>query len=195
MGKTLSVRRAIIVRSFCALLLLCAVLVATELLWPFGYTDLIAKEARRNSVEPALVAAVIFAESRYCQRAVSPKGAIGLMQIMPETGAWIARRLDEPLTATDDLFAAEKNIRLGTWYLRYLLDRFGDVEIALLAYNAGESTVRHWQQEHMEPYPETSVFAQRVLAVRRIYRVYLRVPLLGRTITVIPLLGLQCLLQ
>lgn len=96
----------------------------------------IARAARQNGVDPALVTAMVEVESGFSVKAVSPKGAQGLMQIMPATAR------DLKLT---DSFDAAKNIEAGTRYLRQLLDRFGgDVKLALAAYNAGPGTVsRH----------------------------------------------------
>ncbi|HEY9396756.1 MAG TPA: lytic transglycosylase domain-containing protein [Burkholderiales bacterium] len=112
--------------------------------------------AKANDLDPALIHAVITAESNYSPMAVSPKGAIGLMQVMPTTGARFgvtAKALRQPDT----------NIRIGTQYLAWLLDRFdGDVELALAGYNAGENAVlRHGQR--IPPYAETRAYVPRVI--------------------------------
>jgi soluble lytic murein transglycosylase-like protein len=119
----------------------------------------IARAGRRYSVDPGLVKAVIHVESRFDTTAVSPKGALGLMQLMPRTAA---------LVGVDDAFDPWQNISGGTRYLGYLLKRFkGDLELSLAAYNAGESTVRRYGG--MPPYRETQRYVKRVLDLRRRY--------------------------
>jgi len=112
----------------------------------------IAAAAMRHALDPALVLAVIGAESGHDPLAVSPKGAIGLMQILPETAALMG--LPEPADPANSLEA-------GCRYLAALLDSFGgDVELALAAYNAGPGAVRRWGG--VPPYRETTTFVRRV---------------------------------
>jgi soluble lytic murein transglycosylase-like protein len=112
----------------------------------------IAAAAMRHGLDPALVLAVIGAESAHDPNAVSPKGAIGLMQILPETAALMG--LPEPADPANSLEA-------GCRYLAALLDIFGgDVELALAAYNAGPGAVRRWGG--VPPYRETTTFVRRV---------------------------------
>jgi soluble lytic murein transglycosylase-like protein len=113
----------------------------------------IERHAIAKGLDPDLVHAVIRAESAYRPDAVSPKGAIGLMQVMPATG----RRF-----GVADLAQPEGNLRAGTAYLRQLLDRFDNVPLALAAYNAGEGAViRHGNQ--IPPYPETQDYVRSIL--------------------------------
>lgn len=118
----------------------------------------IAAAARTHGLQPALLHAVISAESAYRAQAVSPKGARGLMQVMPATAARYgvgAAALAEPAT----------NIATGTRYLADLLQMFaGDVALALAAYNAGEHTVLRYGRR-IPPYPETEAYVPRVLRV------------------------------
>jgi soluble lytic murein transglycosylase-like protein len=109
------------------------------------------QSAERYSVDPLLVQSVIEVESGYNPFAVSPKGAQGLMQLMPST----ARRL----SVTDSLDPAQ-NIDGGVRYLKYLLSLFGDEEHAIAAYNAGESAVLKYGG--IPPYPETAAYVKRV---------------------------------
>ncbi len=119
--------------------------------------DLIEAQARAQSLDPALVHAVVTVESSYDPAARSRKGAMGLMQLMPAT----ARSLD-----VDDPYDAEQNLRGGTTYLRRLLDRFGgDLELALAAYNAGPEAVDRYQG--LPPYLETHGYVDRVLRLLR----------------------------
>jgi hypothetical protein len=133
------------------------------------YADLINNIARTRHMNPALVAAVIFVESGFNARARSPRGAYGLMQVLPAT--W--RELAGPpacapeiagLTNPPCMDDPEENIETGTAYLRRLLDRFnGNLPYALAAYNAGAGTVEH--HEGVPPYPETTRYLRQVALV------------------------------
>jgi soluble lytic murein transglycosylase-like protein len=117
------------------------------------FSRLIERHARGKGVDPALVHAVIRAESGYRPEAVSPKGAVGLMQLMPDT----ARRF-----GVSDPAHPESNVAAGTTYLRQLLDRFKSVPLALAAYNAGEGAVIRYGNS-VPPFPETMAYVSRVL--------------------------------
>ncbi len=120
---------------------------------PGPFAPLIERQARAKGVDPELVHAVIRAESAYRADAISPKGAVGLMQLMPAT----ARRF-----GVVDREHPESNVSAGTAYLRLLLDRFNSVPLALAAYNAGEGAVmRHGNQ--IPPYAETRGYVARIL--------------------------------
>jgi len=123
-----------------------------------GYDTLIVRTALAHRLEPALVKAVIAAESNFSERAVSRAGAQGLMQLMPDTA--------EQLGVVDP-FVAEENVVGGTRYLRKMLDRYGDLRRALAAYNAGPEAVdRH---KGIPPYPETQAYVKRVMDYYRGY--------------------------
>lgn len=114
---------------------------------------LVDRHARARGLDPALVDAVVRAESAYRPQAVSPKGAVGLMQVMPDTGRRFGVR---------DLEDPDSNLKAGTAYLGYLLDLFSDLSLALAAYNAGEGAVaRHGNR--IPPYPETQAYVRDVL--------------------------------
>jgi len=102
----------------------------------------VVREARRAGLDPLLVAAVIEVESTFRNFAVSPAGAVGLMQVMPATGAWFGDKIGVPATGREQLFDPERNIRLGVHYLADLQRRFGSTDLALLAYNAGPARAR-----------------------------------------------------
>jgi soluble lytic murein transglycosylase-like protein len=123
------------------------------------YGSIIYREAKKNSLPPELVAAVVQAESDFRVRLVSHKSATGLMQIVPETGR---------ILGVDDLFDPNENIAAGTKYLRYLIERFGDPRIALAAYNAGEGTVERCNC--IPDYMETQEYIRRVDSHARRYR-------------------------
>ncbi|HYS53111.1 MAG TPA: lytic transglycosylase domain-containing protein [Thermoanaerobaculia bacterium] len=123
------------------------------------YGSIIYREAVRNNLSPELVAAVVEAESDFRPRLVSNKNAQGLMQIVPETSR---------LLGCDNPFNPSENIAAGTKYLRYLMDRFGDQQTALAAYNAGEGNVERFRG--VPPFPETLTYLQRVSYGTRTYR-------------------------
>ena len=115
--------------------------------YPLDYGGLVRAHAARNRLDAALVAAVIYEESRFRPHALSKVGAIGLMQIQPVTAETIARRTGGTSFKVDDLYRPDVNIRYGSWYLRQLIDKYGDERLALAAYNAGETTVDRWLRE------------------------------------------------
>ena len=118
------------------------------------YDQLITRASEKYNVDPALIKAVIKAESNFNHRAVSKKGARGLMQLMPATASSLQ---------VQDSFYPESNIEGGVRYLRYLLNYFsGNIHFALAAYNAGENAVIRYRG--IPPYPETRVYIQRVLS-------------------------------
>lgn len=102
----------------------------------------IVREARRNKVDPMLVVAVIRCESSFNNYAVSHVGAMGLMQVMPDTGTYLADKAGFKLQRHTNLFDSELNVELGTAYLADLIERFGSPERALVAYNAGPGLAR-----------------------------------------------------
>ncbi len=112
--------------------------------YPIAYAPEVRTGASEYALDPYLVLAVIHTESRGNAAAVSPKGAVGLMQIMPATGSWIAEKLDLADYTQEALSNADLNIRMGCWYLRYLLDKYENETSALAAYNAGPGNVDKW---------------------------------------------------
>ena len=122
------------------------------------YDDLIDQVARVHSVPPALVKAVIAAESAFDPQAVSHKGAQGLMQLMPATAAGLG---------VEDAFEPAENVRGGVNYLREMIDRYGDLTRAVAAYNAGPAAVDRYGG--IPPYRETRAYVERVLTYYRHY--------------------------
>ncbi len=166
------------------ILLLLLGIGALKLLYPLRYEGEIKAWAESYSLDLYLVAAVIRAESRFDPHALSHAGAIGLMQIIPTTGEWIAAQIDEVGFTIEDLYDPEVNIRFGAWYLRYLLDRFGDANIALAAYNAGPSNAIRWQAGEGTIFPETARYIERVKRGEIVYRTFYDLPWLGRLLRV-----------
>ena len=146
--------------------------VATEPGWylrlryPLEYEQIVAGHARNYRLEPALLAAVIYQESKFDPDARSRSGAIGLMQLTPATARGIALRTGGSRFELSDLYDPELNIRYGSWYLRHLLDRYdGDLRKALAAYNGGQGNV-----DRGIVFDETRVYVRKVLEIRDIYR-------------------------
>ena len=150
----------------------------------WDYQQDIITYSQKNSIDPFLVAAIIKNESNFNNKAVSPVGAVGLMQIMPETGQWIARQMGIKDYKTEDLFTSRTNIRMGCWYVGELYEEFhGNMALVMMAYNAGRGQTAAWMEEnHWDynfnqiekiPYAETRGYVQRVLSDRdRYYLLY-----------------------
>jgi soluble lytic murein transglycosylase len=132
--------------------------------YPLRYEEIVRGHARNYELEPALLAAVIYQESRFNARAESESGAIGLMQLLPETAKGIAVRTGGSRFEVADLYDPEINIRYGSWYLRHLLNKYGEVNKALAAYNGGQGNVDRGVQ-----YAETREYVDRVLELRETY--------------------------
>jgi soluble lytic murein transglycosylase len=147
---------------------------------PLAYQDIIREQAAQKHLDPALIAAVIYAETKFDARS-SSAGALGLMQIMPQTAQFLARRSGATNFSVADLGTPAVNIAYGSYYLRYLLDRYGGSQmLALAAYNGGEANVDRWVAAARErghrlsdrdiPFPETRAYVERVLQAQRDYR-------------------------
>ena len=150
-----------------------------ELTLPLRHEDIIRQQADDKDLDPALIAAIIYEESRFRPR-TSPAGAKGLMQIVPGTARFIARRSGGSAFELRDLGTPQINIAYGSWYLRYLLERYGgEEELAVAAYNAGERNVDTWVSraggpERFDPqtdiaFPETRHYVAGVMKHRDEY--------------------------
>lgn len=154
--------------------------VKKKYIYPYAYQELVALYADANGVPPSLVASVIRHESKFEAHVRSPRGAVGLMQLMPATAQWIAEELEDASFSPDKLSEPETNIRYGTWYLAELAREFdGNPVLVLAAYNAGRGTVHAWMEENgwppefadvsAIPYPETRLYVENVLKDQRQY--------------------------
>ena len=148
--------------------------VIQELTLPLHHEDVIRQQAQEKEVDAALIAAVIYSESKFSD-STSSAGARGLMQITPETAKDIERHSGGTTFKLGDLSDPEINIRYGTYRLRELLDRYnGDVVAALAAYNAGPTNVDRWGGSDLSvediPFPETSAYVENVLDRQHAYR-------------------------
>jgi len=181
-------RKRTIIWILAGLFLLFGLLCCLKITYPIRYTKEIDHWASVHSLDPYLVAAVIRAESRFRPGALSHAGAMGLMQVIPTTGEWIAEKLQLEDFTVEDLYQPEINIRFGTWYLRYLLDQLDeDIESALVAYNAGLSNLLRWQSEGGTLFPETRVYVSRVMRGWSTYRVLYRLPFLSHLLMALPI--------
>ena len=139
--------------------------------YPLRYSEYVRVHAEEHGLDPALVAAVIYQESKFRSSVVSSSGAIGLMQLTPATARGIAIRTGGSRFRTDDLYNPEINIRYGAWYLDNLFKKYGNEQLVLAAYNAGQGNVDRWRAngEGIE-FPETRAYVKRVEDLTSIYR-------------------------
>ncbi len=145
--------------------------------YPLKYKDFILEASEQYDVEPYLVASIINSESSFDKCVVSQKGAVGLMQIMPSTASMVAKQLK---LSEYDLFDEQTNIKIGTYYLSTLLSYFGDLSVAICAYNAGPTRVKSWlENEEFSgdgktldsiPYAETQKYLANVLKNIKFYQ-------------------------
>ena len=152
-----------------------------EIALPLRHEDIIRQQAQDKDLDPALIAGVIYVESRFRDQ-TSHAGAKGLMQILPSTADYIARLSGGTEFEQGDLATPQINIAYGSWYLDYLMDQYGGNEVVTLAaYNAGEGKVAEWldgaaargeqfQVASHIPFPETRHYVQDVLDARNRYR-------------------------
>ena len=138
--------------------------------YPLQYEHIVSTHARNHDLDPALVAAVVYVESRFDPNAESAAGAIGLMQLLPDTAKGIALRTGGAGFVVADLRDPEINVRYGTWYLDHMRERYGTMSLALAAYHAGQGNVDHWRAEGLGiVFPETRAYVDEVERVRRVY--------------------------
>jgi len=138
--------------------------------YPMKYEQIVRGHARNYELDPALLAAVIYQESKFRSDAKSSSGAIGLMQLQPETAKGIAIRTGGSRFQTSDLYNPEINVRYGSWYLRHLLDKYEDERTALAAYNAGQRNVDEWRAQGKEiQFSETREYVDRVEHLKGVY--------------------------
>ncbi len=152
-----------------------------EWAYPVRYRELITQYCAEHNVDPFLVTSIIRVESKFRPRATSEKGALGLMQVMPDTARWAAEELGMGEFDPEMLHDPATNLRVGIWYLASLEREFGrDQVVVLAAYNAGRGNVRKWLEakrwtgrlEEIDdvPFPETREYVGRVLSLYERYR-------------------------
>lgn len=154
-----------------------------RLVYPVPYQEETVKYARRFELDPLLISAVMRAESRFDPYAQSSKGALGLMQLMPDTAKWVAGQM-QMAYSEERLTEPEFNIAIGCWYLSSLANQYdGNLALALAAYNGGKTNVNSWlenrvwsgRSEDIEdiPFPETREYVKTVLRnYKRYQKIY-----------------------
>jgi soluble lytic murein transglycosylase len=181
-------RRAFVLLGFGAAVALAVVLLkplfntaVRDLSLPLRHAATIRTQARAKRLDPALIAAVIYAESKFDETTTSSTaGALGLMQLLPSTAHFIAQRTGGTRFTTADLATPDVNIAYGSWYLRYLLGEYGGSEVlALAAYNGGETNVNRWVAAAKArgaafgvgeiPFSETRAYVTKVMDAQREY--------------------------
>jgi soluble lytic murein transglycosylase len=138
--------------------------------YPLHYSEYIRVHAKEHRLDPALMAAVIYQESKFRPSVESSSGAIGLMQLTPDTARGIAIRTGGNAFETRDLYNAEINIRYGAWYLDNLFAKYHDERLVLAAYNAGQGNVDRWLAHHESiQFSETRAYVSRVERLKGVY--------------------------
>ena len=139
--------------------------------YPLRYSTNVRVYASQDHLDPALLAAVIEAESKFDANAQSSAGAVGLMQLTPSTAKGIAQYTGGSRFRVSDLTNPDINIRYGAWYLGHLFEKYRNERLALAAYNAGQDTVDRWRKEHVGiQFSETKDYVAKVERLKKIYR-------------------------
>ena len=149
------------------------------------YKDIVLNVSSTFNIEPSLIFSIIKAESKFNENAKSSAGAIGLMQIKLSTANYMLTLDGEDVISENELFMTENNIKLGTQYFAYLLNKFENLDVSICAYNAGETVVRQWLQDETLskdgktlikiPYTETENYLKKVQFNQKIYKNMLKV--------------------
>jgi len=151
-----------------------------KLIYPIEYGKEISIYAKEYDVDPFLILSIMKVESGFDPNVISSKGAIGLMQIMPETGEWIAKTIDDSDFTKQDLYDPNTNIRFGTWYISKLFQTFNEnLTATVAAYNGGEGNVAQWikngkwsgQMDDLDSIPFEETFNY-VKSVHLVYTIY-----------------------
>ena len=154
-----------------------------KIIYPKNYKEIVSIYAEKYNVDENLIFAVIKAESNFNNEAVSHKEAIGLMQIMEETAKDVAKKYDIKIdlnNAREDILNVQNNINIGSKYLQVLIEKYGNIEVALAAYNAGIGTVDNWIEKKIIkadgsdieniPYKETNNYVRKIFRNYKIYQ-------------------------
>lgn len=152
-----------------------------KIVYPIYYESLVFEAAVENGLDPYLLVSVMYVESKFNAEAVSSQGARGLMQIMPQTGQWIAKTLDDTDFEVDDLYKPEVNIKYSSWYLARLKEEFNNrLPVVLAAYNGGQGNVGQWLEDEKWdgkhenltniPFTETRGYVKKVMRIHHRYK-------------------------
>ncbi len=170
---------SIIILSVMAILLSYSIGAFYAYFYPMKFKEEIIFYGESYGVQPAVLASVANVESGFSEEAVSNKGAVGIMQLMPSTAEWVASKMGEEYNK-ELLLKGEYNIKIASYYISYLLTLFGDTKTALCAYNAGQGNVKNWlsQEEYSSdgvtlskiPFEETRNYISKVEKNYRYYK-------------------------
>jgi soluble lytic murein transglycosylase len=152
-----------------------------RLIFPIPYKAVVYQVAEKYKIDPNLIVAIMQVESSFNPVAVSPKGAVGLMQLMPDTARWVAEQMRIEQFDHSSLTNPELNIEMGTWYLTYLQGLFNqDMVVVIAAYNGGLGNAKKWLEEDIWngdlnslssiPFKETREYVQKVIDTYQFYR-------------------------
>lgn len=165
--------------SICAVVLSFCVGAFYSFNYPMKYNQVIKEFSAYYKVESALIASVVNVESSFREGVVSSKGAVGLMQLLPSTAEWLSGQMGE-VFEEEKLKEAKYNLKLGSFYLAYLVDYFGDKKLAVCAYNAGQGNVSAWLKDERYskdgktlnkiPFKETNDYLGKVLKNYKYYK-------------------------
>lgn len=164
-----------------AVLLVCfaARYILYEVSYPLQYRDIIEENSDEYDIDVYLMMAMIKTESGFDKEAVSPAGAKGLMQLTESTAIWVAEKMGDIDFKVEDLYKPETNIKMGSWYMNYLKEKFDTTELVLAAYNAGPGNVKQWLDDSTIaedgadydniPFGETRNYIKKILHDVKIY--------------------------
>ena len=166
-------KKIIVIFSISIVILFFAAILFNFVICPKKYKNFAVAYSEEFDLELALVYSVIKVESDFNDKAISKSGAVGLMQILPSTGKWIAGKLGVEFD-NETLFSPEQNIKFGCFYLRYLFNKFDDLDSVICAYNAGEGKVLDWIEggklkKDKIDYQETKNYLEKVSHYYRLY--------------------------
>lgn len=154
--------------------------VAAKMIYKIAYSDIISEECQKYNIDKYEILSIIKAESNFDSNAVSSKNACGLMQLTLDTANWCAKKIGIDEVSEADLLNPEINIKLGVYYYNYLFERYGDMNTALAAYNAGMGKVDNWLNDKKysddsktiktTPYEETNRYITKINNNLKIYK-------------------------
>jgi soluble lytic murein transglycosylase len=176
--------KSIIISFFILIFGFASVAIFFAVRYPLNYSEYIIKYGNIYNISPSLVASLINEESSFDKNAISSRGALGLMQIMPQTAKYVCSLMNKDYEELN-LLAPETNIKIGCFYLNYLSNKFDDNTSILCAYNAGEYTVKLWLSKKDNshdgktlqniPYSQTKVYVNKILNGIKFYEYRLKI--------------------
>lgn len=164
-----------------ALIGMFAITIGIKKAFPIKYLNYVEHYTQNSDIDPLFVMTVMKVESNFNSNATSPKNARGLMQIIDSTAQWVNESVKIKNYSTKMLYNPENNIQIGVWYLKWLKDKYQDMDLVIAAYNAGHGNVTSWLKDetlskdgkvlHTIPFEETSNYLVKVKFVYGVYKV------------------------